>query len=318
MTGAKVAVVGGAGFLGSHLVHHLVKDYGAEVLVIDSLLRGRREWLPAGVKFAHADIRMHRQQLYELLQGWTHVFNYAACPYVPDGVVCPTFTCDVNFTGAVNVIEAAYEAGCRQILQVSSAELYGSSTHGKLNEESPVAPRSTYGVSKAAVDAYVQVRWREAKVPCIALRQFNCIGERETHPYVVPEIVRQITDQLHASHVTVRLGNNTYRDFMYAGDAVAIAARLMETGEFGQVYNSGAEETIQVYDLARRMGRLLYKGVSVEHDESRDRPWDIQYLCSDNAKVFAATGIRPTTPLDVALMRTIAWFRKNGSKWPWE
>jgi nucleoside-diphosphate-sugar epimerase len=176
--------------------------------------------------------------------------------------------------------------------------------------------------SKAAIDALVQVRWREAQTPVIALRQFNCIGERETHPYVVPEIVSQLNEEgmgKQRSRATVRLGNNSFRDFLYAGDAVRMAVELLEKGEFGQVYNLGSEEGIKIYDLAKRIGSLMgFRDVDVATDPARVRPWEIWHLQSDNSKIYSVIDARPTVPLEEALRRTIAYFQENGRKWCWE
>ena len=182
---------------------------------------------------------------------------------------------------------------------------------GKIKETDPVAAHSTYGVSKLAADGLVQVRWREAKVPAIAMRQFNCVGERETHEYVIPEIINQL-------HVRseVNLGNNSFRDFQYAGDAVRMAVSLLECGEFGEVYNMGSEDGIQIYDLAHLIGRLMgHKAVLINVDQARVRPWEIWHLQSDNTKLYEVIPVRPEVNLEESLTRTIKYFKDNQSSW---
>lgn len=347
--GERVAVVGGAGFLGSHLVNHLIDDRKCFVHVIDNLEVGRRAFVHPRAKFVYADICSSESFLERLfrLERIRYVFNYAARPYVPDSYARPLRTFDVNLMGACQVINAAWEAGCEAILQVSSAEVYGvgyrmgefdNPEHVplKLAEDCPIDAVSTYGASKAAIDAWVQCRWKEARTPCIALRQFNCIGERETHPYIVPEIISQLSEQrgkcrdedqdwTRNFQGTVRLGNNTSRDFLYAGDAVRLTVCLLERGTFGEVYNLGSEESIKMYDLAMLIGKEMgFWQVTIERDEARVRPWDIWHLQSDNTKLFDAVyspRAEPTverTPLPEALRRTIKWYEENGRKWPWE
>jgi len=218
--------------------------------------------------------------------------------------------------------------------------LYGEGTlreTGTLDEASVIAPRSTYGAAKAAIDYYCQTAWRERGVPVIALRQFNCIGERETHPYVVPEIISQLDIQRKFNVLKqnaqyenavgqecydipetgiVKLGNNSTRDFMYAGDAVLMANALLMRGKFGEVYNLGSESSIAIYDLAKLIGRFMgFNDVRVEVDEARKRHWEIWHLQSDNSKIRAAIGEMLTTPLEEALRRTIAYYESNGRKW---
>lgn len=311
----SVAVVGGAGFLGSHMVRHLVEDRGCKVLVIDNLVAGRREFIHPAARFEYADITGSESHLRKLFEHHKvrHVWNWAACPYVPFSFERPVHVFDVNAFGAMKVINAAWEAGCEAIGQVSSAELYGEQ-EGPISESVPVKPHSSYGASKAAVDFWVQARWREAKVPVLALRQFNCVGPFETHEYVVPTIISQLLQG-----EVVRLGNNSERDFLYAGDAVRMATELLEKGSFGEVYNSGSGESVRIYDLAERLGRIMGRGhVFIEVDPARVRPWEIWSLRADSSKLYSVIETRPEVSLDSALERTVAWYHQNGGRWPWQ
>lgn len=313
-------MVGGAGFLGSHLVNHLVEDRDCNVVVIDNLVSGRREFIHRGATFEHADITGSEQYLLKLFRHYKtqFVFNYAAEPYIPKSFERPVHVFATNAFGALKVINAAQEANCEAILQVSSAEIYGDQ-EGKITESAPVTPHSSYGASKAAIDAMVQVRYREARTPVMALRQFNCFGERETHPYVIPEIISQLSQQTDYSVATIELGNNSTRDFQYAGDAVRIATRLLEEGVFGKVYNMGSETTIKIYELAHFIGALMgFRAVVINKTESRIRPWEIWHLQSDNSKLNGVVGNYSTTEWETALQRTIDHFRSNGNKWIWQ
>lgn len=343
--GANVAVVGGAGFLGSHLVNHLIDDRECDVLVLDNLCVGRREFVHPCATFHHCDITKSEAHLRNVFNEneIQFVFNYSAWPYIPDSFQRPLHVFEVNATGAMNVINAAQEAGCDGILQVSSAEIYGDAgtiktglksgtaqevwdqreteLHPKINENFDVRPHSTYGVAKAAVDYFCQTAWKERQTPVIALRQFNCIGERETHPYIVPEIISQVHAELSLGKSMhprdVFLGNNSTRDFQYAGDAVRMAVELLEKGQFGEVYNMGSEDSIKMYDLAVKIGKLMGCEVRVNEDKTRRRPWEIWFLQSDNSKLYSVIETRPKVTLDEALQKTINDFHTNGDKWSW-
>lgn len=321
----NVAVVGGAGFLGSHIVDHLINDRNCKTLVIDNLVAGRLDFINPKATFVHHDITGSEEYLRRLFaaHGTRFVFNYAAYPYIPDSFARPLRVFDVNATAALKVINAAQEAGCEGILQVSSAEIYGSglSDDGQIDESFPVIPHSTYGVAKAAVDSLVQVRWKERQTPAIALRQFNCIGERDiTHPYVIPEIARQFhnSDQRDGMYYEIHLGNNSFRDFLYAGDQARIAVELLEEGEFGEVYNLGSEAGTKIYDLAHLIGKVMgIPRVAVKRDAERIRPWEIWHLLSDNSKIYSAVDARPEVNLEEALKRTIASFDELDWQFPW-
>jgi nucleoside-diphosphate-sugar epimerase len=311
----KTCVIGGAGFIGSHLVDYLINERNCEVLVLDNLITGQTKNIHPKAKFIWHDIRDNENELARLFteNQIEYVFNYAAEPYIPECFERPMHFFDINATSVLRVLNACQQSGIKGLLQVSSAEIYGD-LKGQIKESDPVEPHSTYGVSKLAADGLVQVRWREASVPAIAMRQFNCVGERETHEYVIPEIISQL-----AKSNKVKLGNNSFRDFQYAGDAVAMAVELLEKGTFGEVYNMGSEGGIKIYDLANLIGKLMgHESVEIEVDQARVRPWEIWHLQSDNTKLYSVIGVKNPTSLEEGLSKTIQYFYNNGSKWDWK
>lgn len=322
MKNKTVAVIGGAGFLGSHLVDYLIK-HGNEVLVLDNLICGRRDFVNPAAEFIWMDITHSESLMRKLFEQRQvdYVFNYAAEPYVPASYERPLHVFDVNARGALMVMNAAHEAGVKGILQVSSAEIYGDASENRdegdrhtckaISEDFPARPHSTYGAAKLAIDAMVQSRFRESGCPVIALRQFNCLGERDVlHPYVVPEIYRQL-----CMRDTVYLGNNSFRDFMYAGDQARIAVELLENGKFGEVYNLGSEEGIKIYDLALMIGKIMGKDIQVVEDPKRKRAWEIWHLQADNSKIYSVVWGRPAVGLEEAVKRTIDYYRENPKSW---
>lgn len=303
----NVCVIGGCGFIGSHLVDHLIDDRNCTVLVLDNLISGKLEFLHPDAIFEWCDITQSESTLRRLFEKYEieYVFNYAAEPYIPVSFERPLRVFDINAFGALKVINAAQDARVKGILQVSSAEIYGN-INGKIKETDPAHPHSTYGASKLAIDTLIQARWKEAKTPAIAMRQFNVVGERDVlHPYVIPAIIEQVQ-----KGNIVKLGNNSYRDFQYVGDAVRMAVELLEKGQFGEVYNMGSEEGIQIYDLAYMIGELMDKDIEVEIDPTRMRPWEIWHLQSDNTKLYSVIEGRPKVSLKEALQRTINDFIK--------
>ena len=311
----KTCVIGGAGFIGSHLVDYLINERNCEVLVLDNLITGQTKNIHPKAKFIWHDIRDNENELARIFteNQIEYVFNYVAEPYIPECFERPMHFFDINATSVLRVLNACQQSGIKGLLQVSSAEIYGD-LKGQIKESDPVEPHSTYGVSKLAADGLVQVRWREASVPAIAMRQFNCVGERETHEYVIPEIISQL-----AKSNKVKLGNNSFRDFQYAGDAVAMAVELLEKGKFGEVYNMGSEGGIKIYDLANLIGKLMgHESVEIEVDQDRVRPWEIWHLQSDNTKLYSVIGVKNPTSLEEGLSKTIQYFYNNGSKWDWK
>jgi len=314
----QVSVIGGAGFLGSHLVDYLIEERHCDVLVLDNLISGQRKHIHQKAKFIWCDIRDDEKQLARTLMDHDidNVFNYAAEPYIPECFERPMHFFDINARAVLQVLNACQIANITGILQMSSAEIYGDAT-GKISESHSIVPHSTYGVSKVAADGLVQVRWREAAVPAIALRQFNCVGERETHDYVVPEIISQLAAQRKQPTVIVKLGNDSTRDFMYAGDQARLAVELLETERYGEVFNMGSECCIKIYDLAERIATIMgFANIMINQDPRKVRPWEIWHLESDNTKLYNAIPGRPHTTLQEALIKTIDYFNSNGG-WDW-
>tara|TARA_B100000424_G_scaffold31147_1_gene21187 strand:- start:818 stop:1792 length:975 start_codon:yes stop_codon:yes gene_type:complete len=310
----NVCVIGGAGFLGSHLVDYLIETKNCQVLVLDNLISGLKKHIHPDATFVWHDIRDEASDLAKIFtkHNIEYVFNYAAEPYIPECFQRPAHFFDINATAVLKVITACEQADIKGLLQVSSAEIYGN-LDGKIKESDPVEPHSTYGVSKLAADGLVQVRWREANTPAIAMRQFNCVGERETHEYVIPEII----SQLHKSK-TLRIGNNSFRDFQYAKDAVRMAVDLLENGQFGEVYNMGSEDGVKIYDLAEMIGKIMnWPSIDIEVDQEKVRPWEIWHLQSDNTKLYEVIESRPEVSLEEALIRTVNYFKDNGHRWDW-
>ena len=298
--------------MGSHLVDYLLEERNCYVLVLDNLLTGVKKFVNKGADFLWFDIRDNEDALKNHLQEHKieYLFNYAAEPYIPVSFQRPLHVFNINAFAALKAVHAAWETGVKKILQVSSAEIYGEA-NGKIKESEYLIPHSSYGVSKVAIDGFIRVRWKEAQVPAIAMRQFNCVGERETHSYVIPEIITQL-----AEGPVVRLGNNSFRDFQYAGDAVRMAVELLEKGECGEVYNMGSEEGIKIYDLAYLIGKLMgHEKIEIITEQKRVRPWEIWHLQSDNTKLYSVIDYRPKVKLEEALKRTIKYYLDNGKKW---
>lgn len=304
----KYLIIGGAGFIGSHVVRALVSK-GHEVVVLDNLTTGRRDFVPEGAVFEWCDIRVPK----DLERAFKkhpadRVINLAAQPYIPECYEDPELFVETNAIGVLNVVRACEKFGIKRMLQYASAEEYGTQK-GKIHEGVAVHPQSTYGVSKVFADYLCRVRNRESGIDAISLRQFNSFGERETHEYVIPEIISQLD-----KGPKVRLGNvKAERDFLYAGDAAEYAIELLEKGQGGEMYNLGSSECISIENLAHLIGRLMgYERVEIEIDPKKLRPWDIERLESDNTKIHSLVEYRPKTSFEEGLKKTIAYYKEHG------
>jgi len=304
----QYAIIGGAGFIGSHLVDSLIEK-GHDVVVVDNLISGMRKFINEKAVFEWGDIRTASDldRIFDKYD-FDRCINLAAQPYIPECYDDPELFFETNANGTLNVIRACERHGVPKLLQYASAEEYGTQT-GKISESVAIRPQSTYGVSKVAADYLCNVREKESGIHAISLRQFNCYGPRETHEYVIPEIISQL-----AKKNVVYLGNiHAQRDFLYVEDAAEYAIELLEKGAAGEIYNLGSEGCISIKELAETIGGLMWSDpISIQIDKKKLRPWDIERLQSDNTKIHQVVKYRPKTSFEDGLKKTIAYFEEHG------
>jgi nucleoside-diphosphate-sugar epimerase len=150
----------------------------------------------------------------------------------------------------------------------------------------------------------------------VIARIFNCYGPRETHPYVVPEIV----SQLHRGN-RLRLGNvDACRDLTFVQDtAAALVALLRADLPDGEPVNVGSDNSVSVRGLADTLARIMnVRGLGIEEDPARLRRRDIDWFRCDNTLLRERTGWHPRVGLDEGLRLTVTWFLEHGGRWSWE
>lgn len=311
----NILVTGGAGFIGSSLVRQLAKEKNNNVIVYDNLEVGTKEHLN-GVKciiqqkdildFNVLDSVMKQYKISE-------VYHLAARPFIPEGYEKPRKMIETNAIGTLNVMLACLNNQVTKVLHYSTSEVYGSAQTIPMDESHPTIPHSIYAIAKLAADRICHVLYKERGLPVIILRQFNCYGPRETHPYIIPEVIKQLskTNVLHLGNITAR------RDFTYVDDATRAAIKLMENNPFGEVFNLGSNCAYTMQELVYMIANIMDKDVVIKQDLNRYRPFDVSHLQTSYSKVNKLIGWKPTTTIDEGLKKTIDWYRKH-KKWSWE
>lgn len=171
----KLCIIGGAGYIGSHVVKDLLKA-GHEVTVLDNLSSGLRENLFPEAQFVHGDILQYPTLVRQLRNGFDAVFHFAAFKAAGESMTAPEKYSNNNITGTLNVLNAMVETGVPRIVFSSSAAVYGSPEYLPLDEEHPKNPMNYYGFTKLEIEQFMAWYDQLKDIKFAALRYFNAAG----------------------------------------------------------------------------------------------------------------------------------------------
>jgi len=297
----NVLITGGAGFIGSHLVEHLLAA-GNTVRVLDNLSTGKRENLPAHARleFVQGDIR-DRDVVLECARDMQAIVHLAAVASVQASVDDPTGTHATNFDGTLHLLEAARTEHVRRFLYASSAAVYGDNTRLPLVEEEILNPLSPYATDKLAGEYYLRFYHAKFGIETTAFRFFNIFGPRQdpSSPYsgVISIFVERVS---RGEPVTVFGDGRQTRDFVYVGDLVALLALALARAETaGQVINIGRGQQCSLLELLEALEKLT--GKPVERRFAAARLGDIVHSCADISRLVRLLGKAPETDIVTGL-----------------
>jgi len=312
----RILVTGGAGFIGSTLVHRLLR-MSYHVTVLDDLSTGLSENLPKSdkLKLVEGDVR-NFSLVSRVVRSHRYVVHLAAQAFIPFSYQMPLQVAEVNAMGSINMLKACRDSKVKRLVHISSSEVYGPAQHVPMNEKHPLQPYSTYSVAKVAADLWAQTFFWEHRLPVVILRPFNAFGPRESLPYFVPEMIRQCLKE-----PRIHVGNlETSRDFTYIEDTTeAIVSALETEGIEGEIINIGTEKTHKMKEILA----LIRKETGAEKkqtiiDKNRLRPRDVEILVADNSKAKEILGWKPKFTFENGIRKTIKWYLDNAQTWGYE
>lgn len=310
-------VTGAAGFIGSHLVEHLVRS-GWEVRALVRYTSGEHlgmlgrveDAVRDAVEIRFGDVR-DADQVERLMRGRDAVFHLAALIGIPYSYAAPRSYVDVNVAGTQNVLDAARRGTTDRVVLASTSEVYGTAEYTPIDERHPLHPQSPYAASKVAADQLGLSYQRSFGTPVSLVRPFNTYGPRQSYRAVIPTIIGQA---LNREDDRIELGALTpKRDFVYVTDT-ARGFRLAAEADaaVGQVVNLASGEAISIGDLARGVLDLAGKpDASVESREERLRPPDseVEVLLGSAERARELLGWEPRVGLEEGLKLAIEDFR---------
>ncbi len=313
LRGKRILVTGGAGFLGSELVHQLVTE-GSKVIAVDNLVNGQKENLAdvitAGVDF-HADDIRDTRRMRELLHGIDIVFHLA-CLGVRHSIHSPLENHEVNATATLQLLGDAKAAGVSRFVYVSSSEVYGTARWVPMTEDHPTMPTTVYGASKLAGECYTRAFYNTYDYATVVIRPFNSYGPRCHHEGDSGEVIPKFLLRCMAGRPMIIFGDGTQtRDFTFVSDT---ARAIMRAGicdaAIGQTINVGQGKEISINDLAEKVAGVAGRN-RPEVVREGPRPGDVLRLFSNSTRAKEILGFEPSVGLTEGLNMLRDWYSSS-------
>lgn len=310
----KLLVTGGAGFIGSCFVRHILNKYpDYKVINLDILTyAGNLENLDdvknnPNYTFVHGNI-CDKKLVRDLVSQVDFVVNFAAESHVDRSITHPEIFIETNVQGTLNLLQASKELGVERYLQVSTDEVYGTlGKTGYFYETTPIAPNSPYSASKASADLLVRAYYETYKLPVLITRCSNNYG-----PYQYPEklIPFFISLLLNGDKVPVYGDGLNVRDWLYVYDHCAAIDTVLHEGKVGEVYNIGGHNEKTNMEITKIILSAMGKDESsiryVEDRLGHDKRYAI-----DNTKIQTELGWKPSLIFEEGIKLTIDWYLNN-------
>jgi dTDP-glucose 4,6-dehydratase len=331
----RLLITGGAGFIGSALLHHLAAETDAEILCLDKLTyAGRRESIAdlldsERVRLLQADIR-DGEAVAEAFAGFRPdaVMHLAAESHVDRSIDGPAAFIETNVVGTFRLLEAA--AAYRQtlagaaregfrFLHVSTDEVYGALGHeGLFTEDTPYDPRSPYSASKAASDHLVSAWGHTYGLPVLLANCSNNYGPRQLPEKLIP---LTILNALHGQPLPIYGDGRQVRDWLYVEDHVRALMLILDRGTPGRTYNVGGLNERANIEVVQHLCDLVDAAAPAERPRRElirfveDRPGHDRRYAIDASRIRGELGWAPRTDFDTGLKATVGWYLDNEAWW---
>jgi len=300
----KIAVTGGAGFIGSHLVEKLVCK-GDNVVVLDSLWSGKLDNLAKvlpKIDFKNVDIRENGKMM-KSLEDVDAVVHLAALISVQESIVRPLLYQEVNSKGALNILNQSMRAGVKRFIFISSAAVYGNPIMMPVNESHTTKPLSPYAVSKLEAEEHCRSYGKMGRISTAILRLFNVYGPRQTSNQYSGAIT-QFIERIKRNQKPVIFGDGEQsRDFIYVNDVVEYISKAI-VSDTQETINIGTGNETTINQLAKLIASIFEKSyITPLYLPVKEE--DIRHSKADISKAIRTLGYVPRTSLEEGLKKTI-------------
>jgi len=309
----RILVTGGAGFIGSHLVEHLLAA-GHTVGILDDF----NDFYDPQIKQANIagfakDVTVHHVDLRDgasvrnlfHLEKFEVIAHLGARAGVRPSIQYPQLYYDTNVTGTLHLLEAARVTGVERFIFASSSSVYGASKTVPFSEDQYLTQTlSPYAATKIAGEFLCSTYSHLYQLRVVALRYFTVYGPRQR-----PDLaIHQFTRRIYAGQTIEQFGDGTTRrDYTYVDDVIqGTMAALQYEGPLFDIFNLGESETIQLKDLIVAIEKALGKKAKI--NQLPEQPGDMPLTCADISKARKLLDYRPTIRLNEGLPRFVEWF----------
>ena len=313
----KVLVTGGAGFIGSHFVHHALSHHNDwYITTVDKLTyAGRLENLVEALdhprhSFVRGDVT-DASVVVPLVRDANLVIHFAAETHVDRSIQEAGDFITTDVYGTFVLLEAARSAKhLHRFVQISTDEVYGSISSGTSKETDELKPSNPYSASKVGADRLAYSYWATYNVPTIITRSSNNYGSNQFPEKVIPLFITNAIDDM---PLPLYGDGQHVRDWLHVQDHCAALDLLIQHGETGEVYNIGGGNEIQNSDLTQQILSLLKKPSSLIR-KTTDRPGHDRRYSLDTSKLFALNW-RPQIDFSTGIRETANWYMENEEWW---
>lgn len=307
-------VTGGAGFIGSCFIRHILKKYpDYKVINLDALTYcGNLENLDdikenPNYEFVHGNI-CDKNLIRNLVKKCDYVINFAAESHVDNSIKYPEIFVKTNVQGTLNLLQACKELGIERFLQISTDEVYGSlGETGYFYETTPLQPNSPYSASKASADLLVRAYFETYGLPVLNTRCSNNYGPYQYPEKLIPFFISRL---LKGEKVPVYGDGLNVRDWLYVYDHCEAIDVVLHKGKIGEIYNIGGHNEKTNLEITHLILDEMNKDKnSIEYVQDRlghDRRYAIA-----NDKITSELGWKPSVTFEQGIKLTIAWYLEN-------
>lgn len=306
----KCLVTGGAGFIGSHLVDHLVKQ-GHTVRVLDDFSTGNRANLAgAPVEIVDGSVA-DAKAVAGAVAGCKVIYHLAAIASVTKSVEEPLVSHEISATGTLRLLEAARKSGVRRVVFAGSSSAYGDQPGAVRNEDDLLLPLSPYAAAKLAAEHYCSCFTAVYGLETVRLRFFNVFGPRQDAKSPYSGVIALFIAAMSAGRAPTIYGDGLQaRDFVYVENVVhALLQAASSTQAVGNVYNIGNGQSTTILELAANLNRLL--GAKIQPIHAPARAGDVRFSQADISRARRDLGYDPKVSFAEGLARTLAFHRQS-------